>query len=699
MVMISSVFRACLDPINIAHFLIVLTFPLRIATESVTAKANTGDGQVCGTVTTSSGAKVELREGVTLEESEFEKLHRMKLKGAIFSPDIDRKCVMRVCGFTSFTSRPPEYSNSSYIGSASDYADCDIISQNETASSFIYNDAFNASSISCGCSKNSSDCIFNCFERHIDWKENECAVLFQESFCKDCDFSSIRIEAKKEFITDNTHHIRSALVRENCSLSQNITGLNRIWRFRNDTTKLEYSSTPTASNVKSSFLSEPEIFWCHCNGEPPVIQPELPEPTKVPTLLYIVISLSIIVGIGGLSALIFVRQRWNIKTKKRGSDDSTTTHTTDASRTESWDSLDYSQIVNSPYDTRFDIAKSQFQSDPTQLLGGGHFGEVFRGSLDIAIKSVKVGAEQMCFNSLQQEIKILSHLGIHENVVRFYGYCAQDAKKGELYLITELCEKGCLKSYLQNTIQPRLSNIMMERQRMFMDVSDDGYTEEPIMDAINFDIQEILRDLDSPTMHQFLQWAEEIANGMNYITHRKIVHVDLAARNVLLNHNLTAKIGDFGLSRKIYMKDYEDSKKESLPIMWIAPEALMENKYSSKSDVWSYGVTVWEIFSVGKDPYTDKSSFFGEILGGLIKGERLERPQYAPDDVYATLCECWDSNPEKRPSFKNLRDFFYARKRSAPIPIPTTILTGMSDTSSDDKVPHVIYTDMQISNL
>ncbi|ODN02126.1 Platelet-derived growth factor receptor alpha [Orchesella cincta] len=698
MVMIYSVFRPCF----VAHFIVLLIFPL-ISTETTTTESiietnlDTGDGQVCGTVTTASGDRVELKEGVTLSETEFEKVHLKKLKGAIFSPVIERECVIKLCGFTSFTSTPPQYSNSTLLGSSSDYADCEMINKIQNASATIYNDVFNTSSIGCGCNKKSPDCILNCFERvdrHIGWKENECAILFQESFCKTCDFNSITIEVKKEFVTDNTHHIRSALVRDNCSLTQNITGLNRLWRFQNESTTLQYSSTPTANNVKSAFLSDPETFWCYCNVDPP--EPPEPEPSKIPTLVYIVIALSTILGIGGLTVLILMWRKRKILCgafdKKRGSDYSNSTHTTNASRMGSWGSLDYSQIMSSPFDPKFSVAKSQFQTDSSQLLGGGHFGEVFKGSLDIAIKSVKVGAQQMCYNSLQQEIKILSHLGNHENVVRFYGFCAPDYKKDELYLITELCTNGSLKSYLQNTIEPRLKRKMMERQGLFMDMSDDGYTEEPVIEAINFEQQqEVLLDLDSETSHQFLQWAEEIANGMRYITHRKIVHVDLAARNVLLNHNLTAKIGDFGLSRKIYIKDYEDSKKESLPIMWIAPEALMQNKYFSKSDVWSYGVTIWEVFSLGKDPYTEKASFFGEILGSLMNGERLNQPHFAPDDVYSKLNECWNLTPEKRPSFKNLRDFFYSRKRSIPIPIPATIL-GDSDTL--DKAPHVLYSDI-----
>ncbi|ODM92019.1 Myoblast growth factor receptor egl-15 [Orchesella cincta] len=574
----------------------------------------------------------------------------MKLKGAVFSPLTENQCVIKVCGFTSFTSSRPPLStkNTNLIGSFSDYADCEIITKNETkASSYVYNDAFNASSIGCGCSNGAGECVLNCFERDVTWKENECAILYQESFCKSCHFKPISIQQDIDlFITDNTHHIHSARVRKNCTLIQDITGLNRIWRFENKSREIHYNSTPTASNVKSAFLINPEIFSCTCNALPPA--PIQPLSFDLHILVYTLAGFSTILGVALLSALIYICKLRFIKAGLNPDILHENVSTCGGSI-----EFDYSQLENSPLDPRFLIENSQLQF--ISQLGEGNFGEVVEETLRVATKSVNPTSRQrqLALESLRQEIKILTHLGVHQNVVRFLGYC----NEGELKLVMELCQNKSLHTYLVDEIWPELEKtwkLLLKRKEPAQNQDD----------TINSDEKDPL-ELDAKTKRQFLQWSEEIAEGMRYITFKKIIHVDLATRNVLLDKRLTAKIGDFGLSMKTYLKDYQESTVNILPLMWLAPEVLTHKRCSSKSDVWSYGITIWEIFSIGRKPFINVDLTLH--ISALESGRRLERPYLLSEDVYKKLLSCWHLDPNFRPSFNHLRNFFREQKNQLTV--------------------------------
>ncbi|XP_067624151.1 vascular endothelial growth factor receptor 1 isoform X3 [Eurosta solidaginis] len=160
------------------------------------------------------------------------------------------------------------------------------------------------------------------------------------------------------------------------------------------------------------------------------------------------------------------------------------------------------------------------------------------------------------------------------------------------------------------------------------------------------------------TTTDLVSWAFQVARGMDYLSSRKVLHGDLAARNILLCENNIVKICDFGLARSMYKSEnYKKQGEAPLPIKWLALESLSDHVFSTYTDVWSFGIVLWEFFSLAKVPYPGMDPNQSLYLK-LKDGYRMEKPPYANDELYDIMLECWSTNPESRPLFNVLEKYF-----------------------------------------
>ncbi|XP_049533339.1 vascular endothelial growth factor receptor 2-like [Anopheles darlingi] len=184
----------------------------------------------------------------------------------------------------------------------------------------------------------------------------------------------------------------------------------------------------------------------------------------------------------------------------------------------------------------------------------------------------------------------------------------------------------------------------------------DGRTEdvEPI---VPMNKEEPIRSVNTTDL---ICWAVQVASGMEYLASRNVLHGDLAARNVLVCHDNVVKICDFGLARSMYKCDKYKKKQEALlPFKWLALECISDHVFSTYSDVWAYGVFLWELFSLAKSPYPGMDAN-EELYNKLLEGYRLEKPRYANQAIYDIMLPCWNETPDSRPSFQELKQQFNA---------------------------------------
>ncbi|XP_039283347.1 fibroblast growth factor receptor homolog 1 isoform X3 [Nilaparvata lugens] len=290
-----------------------------------------------------------------------------------------------------------------------------------------------------------------------------------------------------------------------------------------------------------------------------------------------------------------------------------------------------------PLDSEWEFPRESLSLGRT--LGEGAFGKVIKAEAQaiiqqgvsnvVAVKMLKEGHTDAEMMDLVSEMEMMKMIGKHRNIINLLGCCTQD---GPLFVIVEFAPHGNLRDFLR---QHRPSS---------------GY--EPAIGGGGG--AEALNDRTSLTQKDLVSFAYQVARGMQYLASRRCIHRDLAARNVLVSDNYILKIADFGLARDIHTQDYYRKTTDGrLPVKWMAPEALFHRVYTTQSDVWSYGVLLWEIMTLGGTPYPSVPSM--EKLFQLLRsGHRMEKPPCCSLEIYLLMRDCWSYQPNERPKFEEL---------------------------------------------
>ncbi|CAM4587159.1 unnamed protein product [Eretmochelys imbricata] len=258
--------------------------------------------------------------------------------------------------------------------------------------------------------------------------------------------------------------------------------------------------------------------------------------------------------------------------------------------------LSYGKWVINPWELTF-----------VQEIGSGQFGLVHLGywleQTKVAIKTIREGA--MSEEDFIEEAQVMMKLS-HPKLVQLYGVCMEQAP---ICLVFEFMEHGCLSDYLRN-------------QR-------GSFSKETL-----------------------LGMCQDVCEGMAYLEQDSVIHRDLAARNCLVGESQVVKVSDFGMSRYVLDDQYTSSTGTKFPVKWSAPEVFSYSNYSTKSDVWSFGVLMWEVFSEGKIPYESRTN--AEVVEEINAGLRLYKPKLASKAIYELMSSCWNARKEDRPPFSTL---------------------------------------------
>lgn len=274
--------------------------------------------------------------------------------------------------------------------------------------------------------------------------------------------------------------------------------------------------------------------------------------------------------------------------------------------------------VNPDYiETKYVMDSWEVQRENVQILeelGLGNFGMVYRGimspgAVQVALKTISESASEIEKNEFLNEASVMKNFSTF-HIIKLLGVVSAGAPP---YVIMELMENGDLKTYLRKIRDTHLV----------------------------------------PNATKMVRMAAEIADGMAYLESKKFVHRDLAARNCMVSKDLVCKIGDFGMARDIYETDYyKIGKKGLLPIRWMAPENLSDGVFTSDSDVWSFGVVLYEILTLAEIPYQGLSN--EEVLNYVLRKGLLNVPRTCPENILSIIEKCFKWRPSERPTFMEI---------------------------------------------
>ncbi|ODM92143.1 Platelet-derived growth factor receptor alpha [Orchesella cincta] len=395
------------------------------------------------------------------------------------------------------------------------------------------------------------------------------------------------------------------------------------------------------------------------------------------------------------------------------------------------------------YDTAYEIKRDRLLIDETAVLGHGHFGVVLKGvvkdsrsevRINVAVKTLKTKVDVGSLKALLSELKILASIGKHSNVVNLVGACTKKMGKGKydmaIYFLNECVE--CIYENIESTALHhcfpflpssfdqsifnligfnRILNYLLVFPLHIFILIFTGEVYVCVEYCANGNLQNFLRQhrqtfrnqlendvlvIETPIRKlssssenimtiDLIKWAWETAKGMEFLGSKKVIHGDLATRNILLTADHVAKVSDFGLSRQLVDYYYVQKETGPMPWKWMALESLRDMKFSVQSDVWSFGVAIWELFTLGivnieimcsesmkissiktifillnilaEIPYSG-CSWSAEFVETLASGHRLGKPKYATSEMYDLMRECWKGDFSSRPSFFAIRMFF-----------------------------------------
>ncbi|VEN35224.1 unnamed protein product [Callosobruchus maculatus] len=281
-------------------------------------------------------------------------------------------------------------------------------------------------------------------------------------------------------------------------------------------------------------------------------------------------------------------------------------------------SEDYAEIVEEgdysvPAAKNYELVRSQIELH--EILGEGQFGDVHNGTvrtkdnvlIPVAVKTCKGDADLATTEKFLEEAYIMQKFD-HPHIIKLIGVCSESP----VWIVMELAKLGELRAYLQN-----------HKSRL---------------DLANL-----------------LLYAYQLSTALSYLESKKYVHRDIAARNVLVSTDKCVKLADFGLSR--WMGDdqsYYKASKGKLPVKWMSPESINFRRFTTASDVWMFGVCIWEILMYGVKPFQGVKN--NDVIGKIENGERLALPPNCPPRLYSLMSQCWSYEPSKRPSFKDIKE-------------------------------------------